>query len=1674
MQSAGRLFLRRFSALLCLALFGTQLLRAAEPAKQLELQQGDRICLVGNTLAERMQHDGWLETFFYSRFPKLELVFRDLGYSGDELTLRLRSAGFGSPDEHLTHSQADVIFAFFGYNEAFAGKAGLEQFKTDLANFIKHTLEQKYNGKSAPRLVLFSPIAHEDLHDRNLPDGKADNARLALYTAAMRDVAAAAGVLFVDLYEPTLDLYVRVMHPKTDANAKGPLTINGVHLNDYGDRLLAQVIDANLFSNNFSREMSTLQRIRRAVIDKNFYWYNRYRTVDGYSIYGGRADLAFVGGQTNRVVMQRELEVLDVMTANRDRSVWAIAQGGERSISDGNTPEFIPVTTNKPGAGPNGEHLFLDGGDEALGKIQVAEGMKVNLFASEKDFPELANPVQMAFDTKGRLWVATMPSYPHWKPKEEMDDRILILEDTDGDGHADVCKTFADKLHVPTGLEFWNGGLFVGQQPDLIFLKDTDGDDKADVRVRVLHGIDSADTHHALNSFVLDPGGALYFQEGTFHHTQVETAWGPPVRCANAGVYRYEPRTQKFDVFVSYGFANPHGHSFDRWGQDIVHDGTGAQPYHGVLFSGHVDFPNKHAGCPQVYQQQTRPCPGTEYLSSKHFPDEMQGRLIVGNVIGFQGLLQYEITDKDSSLAGTQHEPILQSTDPNFRPTDLEIGPDGAIYFTEWQNPIIGHMQHNLRDPSRDRTHGRVYRVTYAGRPLAKRAKIAGQPLPALLELLKEPEARVRDRARIELSGRKTDDVIAAAKTWLAGLNKSDPEYQHHVLEGLWLHQAHNVVNVDLLNKVLASPDFHARSAAVRVLCYWRDRVPGTLELLKKLAADDHPRVRLEAVRAASFFPVAEAVEVPVISLEHPTDVYLDYTRNETLKTLEPYWKKALAEGKPTGVTSDAGLRYLVKNFGTGELLKLLAREPSRGVGLELLFRPGLRDEQRREALTALARLEKKADVAVLLDAIRSQERQQGNRDESVGFDLVRLLASGRQPDDLSRVRNELEDMAVTAALPVNRELAFVALATADDSIEKAWELANRSLQSLTDLVNATPLIPDPNLRAALYPKISPLLEGLPKSLADQAGLERGPTGRFVRVELRGRKTLTIAEVDVLLGSRNLAREGKATQKNTAHGGDARRAIDGNKDSSYGAGGQTHTEENTQDPWWELDLGQDTPIESIVVHNRVDGELGQRLQGFSIRVLDSKRNEVFAKHDQAAPKPSVAFVLAGIDPATRLRWAAMLALTSVRGQEGATFKALTPFVARDADRSAAIEALQRIPASFWPADQAPALLETLLGYIRKLPTEERTGPAALGALQFGYSLAALLPADEAKAVRRELGELGVQVVRVGTLTDRMLYDIERVAVQAGKPVEFVFDNTDIMPHNFVIVRPGALEQVGLAAEAQATQPGALERHYVPSLEAPGQILLASRLLQPRQAQKLNFAVPQEPGIYPFVCTYPGHWRRMYGALYVVENLEDYLADPEGYLAAHPLSIRDELLKFNRPRKEWKLEELSGQLEELAKGRSFATGKQMFQVAGCIACHKLNGSGQEFGPDLAKLDDKMKPLDILKEIFDPSEKINEKYQTWTFETQAGKVISGLILEETKGTVKIVENPLLQAEPLVLKVSDIAERQKSATSIMPKGLFDKLTLEEILDLLAYVWARGDQKSPIFSGGHDHHAH
>jgi glucose/arabinose dehydrogenase len=836
----------------------------------LELHKGDRIIIIGNTLAERMQYFGHFETLLHGRFPQLELVVHNLGYSADELTLRPRQAHFNDHGHTLKDEKPDVLIAVFGFNESFAGPAGLARFRSDLEKFIGESTATKYNGKAAPRLVLLSPIAQEDLKNPHATDGKKNNENIKLYTDAMAELAAKHGVAFVDLFAPSQRLYQSADHP---------LTINGVHLNDEGYKQLAPVLDAALFGPRPASTKSDMKALYEAVQEKNLQFFYDYRAVNGCYIYGGRKAPFGV------VNFPAEFAKLRKMIQDREHRIWDIAQGKPvpATIDDSKTGEFVKVKTNFGG------RIHITTPEEELKSFKLPEGYAINLYASEVEFPALEDPVSMTFDAKGRLWVTAMPSYPMYIPGRKPNDKVLIFDDTNGDGKADSCTVFADGLHLPIGIELGDGGAYVSQMPNLMFLKDTNGDDRADTRELIMHGFDTADSHHAMHAFTWDPGGALHWQEGTFHHSQVETPYGPQ-RVKEAGIFRWEPRTKRFDIFVSYGFANPWGHYIDAWGQNFVADASGGANYFGTAFSGQVVYPQKHGGMKQFFPMQWRPTCGCELVYSRHFPHETQGDYLLNNNIGFQGILRYRVKEEGSGFSGAAIEPLLQSSDPNFRPVALQFGPDGALYVVDWFNPLIGHMQHSIRDPNRDHTHGRIWRITYPRRPLVERPKIAGATVPALLELLKSYEDRTRYRARRELREHPDPEVLSALSKWAAGLETSDADYWRLMLEALWIHQSLDDIDVPLLKRMLTCPEPKARAAATRVLCYWRDRVEDPLELLQKQVNDEHPRVRLEAVRALSFFDgdkAAKAQEIALESLVLPQDDYLEYTLNETTKTLD-------------------------------------------------------------------------------------------------------------------------------------------------------------------------------------------------------------------------------------------------------------------------------------------------------------------------------------------------------------------------------------------------------------------------------------------------------------------------------------------------------------------------------------------------------------------------------------------------------------------------------------------------------------------------------------------------------------------------------------------------------------------------------------------------------------------
>lgn len=545
-----------------------------------------------------------------------------------------------------------------------------------------------------------------------------------------------------------------------------------------------------------------------------------------------------------------------------------------------------PAASDSTAAPPGGA---LDPHDPEVERatFRLLPGFEVNLFAAE---PMLAKPIHMTWDAQGRLWVASSTAYPQVAPGQLPNDQIVVLEDTDGDGRADKSTVFADGLYVPTGLELGDGGVYVANAPDLLFLKDTDGDGRADVRQVVFSGFGTEDNHHSISAWRWGPGGWLYFQEGTFLHTQVETPYGV-VRLENGGVFEFHPRSRRLRVFADYRASNPWGHMFDRWGQSILIDNP--QIYYLTPLSA-----NSRAKLPyqSLYVENTKLC-GGEFVSGRHLSELMRGELWT-NAYKTHAIHRYRLEELGSGYVVQPLEPVLESSSDYFRPVDLKVGPDGAVYVADWYNLLIGHMQYEFRDPRRDKTHGRIWRIRASDRPLLETEPLAEMPLAELVEKLKAPEDWTRYQTKRLLAECHAGDAAAALAGWVARLDPADADFEHHRLEALWAYQTIDIAAPDLLNSVLGSSDARARAAAVRVLRYWYDRVPDGFEHLRRAVADEHPRVRLEAVLALSFVPHPDALVVALGVLDQPVDRFIDHALRLAVDALQPHWLSAYREGR--------------------------------------------------------------------------------------------------------------------------------------------------------------------------------------------------------------------------------------------------------------------------------------------------------------------------------------------------------------------------------------------------------------------------------------------------------------------------------------------------------------------------------------------------------------------------------------------------------------------------------------------------------------------------------------------------------------------------------------------------------------------------------------------------------
>ncbi len=928
------------------------------PPSQLPLEflQSEHVAFLGNSLAERMNLFGHFETLLHTRFPKKELVIRNFARPAEEVGVQQRSSDYTALDDPQLAFGADTYFCFFGFNESFAGPEGVDAFRDRYASYLD-MIAKRYprdETNAAPRFILVSPIAFESTGDPLLPDGAKENENLKLYSAAVAQVAADRKLAFVDVF------------PASDKILNGTpglqYSINGCHLNDAGDREVARLLDETTFGGASSASFGSpgYEKLRAAINDKSWVHFQDYRMLNGWYVYGGRRTF-------DTETFPREYIKIRKMADVRDRYIWDMAQGKPvpDAPNDAETGELFEPQTRfgepRQKYSEADELRYLTP-RQLVEQTNVPDGFELQPFADETMFPELAKPVQLNFDNKGRLWVSCMPTYPQWKPGDHKpNDRLLILEDTDKDGKADSCKVFYDKLQCPTGFEFWNGGVLVVDQPRLLFLKDTDGDDKADQVIHLLDGWATDDTHHTCSAFEWSHGGKLHMLEGIATSTTLETPWGPHRSQGAGGAYVMDPRTLKIRQFALPGQYNMWCYVFNNWGQGIVGDGTTANqawdtPLSGAQFGG-------RAGLNFVFNNEgMRPALGSEFLVSRNFPDDVQGQFTYACVINMNGLPRFSVNNDGGGYHGDRlknadgsPDDLIRSTDKHFRPADPQIGPDGALWFGDWANALIGHMQYSQRDPNRDHTRGRIYRLVYPSRPLVTPATQFGKSIPEILEQLREYEWRTHYRARRELHDRATADVIPVVTAWVKGLKSDDPEFDRLRTEALWVQQAHHQLDHDLLTAVLQAETSDARAAAVRIVSDEHSSIADAQELLVAASKDENPRVRTEAARGLSFFDNIDAAAALLSMASLPADYWVDYTVQHALGANENIWRGAYIAGKIPDLSPRAGeiVTKLMEASKSGAtalpfLQTLLSQEP----------KP---EEERNKAMTALADL--KGDV---------------------------------------------------------------------------------------------------------------------------------------------------------------------------------------------------------------------------------------------------------------------------------------------------------------------------------------------------------------------------------------------------------------------------------------------------------------------------------------------------------------------------------------------------------------------------------------------------------------------------------------------------------------------------------------------------------------------------------------
>ncbi|MFO0799947.1 MAG: PVC-type heme-binding CxxCH protein [Gemmataceae bacterium] len=403
----------------------------------------------------------------------------------------------------------------------------------------------------------------------------------------------------------------------------------------------------------------------------------------------------------------------------------------------------------------------LSPADELAG-FQLPPGFVAQLVASE---PEIQKPMQMAWDAKGRLWVTTSFHYP-FAVESNPTDKVFVLSDFDANGRAKKVQTFAADLNIPIGILPLPDckSVLVSSVGEIRLYKDADMDGVSESHEVLYKGFGSRDTHGMYNSYTLMPDGWVYACHGFANDSTVRGKDGHEVKMQSGHTFRFKTDGSRIEV-VSRGQVNPFGMAVDPWfnlytadchSKPITQIIPGAyyqsfgKPHDGLGFAPHVTAHDHNS---------TGLC-GLSWYEAKQFPDRFRGCMFVGNVVTSR--INFDkIEWRGATPVAKELPDFLVSKDPWFRPVDIKLGPDGALYVNDFYNKIIGHYEVDLKHPGRDKTRGRLWRIVYKGDaaepPPVPKYDLTTAPDAELFGLLTDPSFTNRMLAGNQLLRRARD-----------------------------------------------------------------------------------------------------------------------------------------------------------------------------------------------------------------------------------------------------------------------------------------------------------------------------------------------------------------------------------------------------------------------------------------------------------------------------------------------------------------------------------------------------------------------------------------------------------------------------------------------------------------------------------------------------------------------------------------------------------------------------------------------------------------------------------------------------------------------------------------------------------------------------------------------------